>query len=65
MASVESTPLSQSKTRYLRHRIDLYHGYLEEGVFPQQTEIYMRLLFEAEDELKMQREYGITTRVER
>ena len=59
MASVGSTPLSQSKTRYLRHRIDLYHGYLEEGVFPQQTEIYMRLLFEAEDELNEFERTGI------
>jgi hypothetical protein len=34
MAFVESTSLSQRKTRYLRNRIERLQGYLEEGLLP-------------------------------
>jgi hypothetical protein len=52
MVSVGSTSLSQSKTRYLRNLIEHCHGYLEEGCIPEQADLYMRLLFDAEDELR-------------
>jgi hypothetical protein len=52
MASEGSTSLSQSKTRYLRNLIEHCHGYLEEGCMPEQADLYMRLLFDAEDELR-------------
>ena len=52
MVSVGSTSLSQSKTRYLRNLIEHCHGYLEEGCIPEQADLYMRLLVDAEDELR-------------
>ncbi len=58
MASVESTPLSQSKTRYLRHRIDSYHGYLRKASSPANRDLEMQL-FEAEDELNEFERTGI------
>ena len=50
----ENEPLNArgSLAEHLRHRIELYRSYLEGGSFPQQTELYMRRLFEAEDDLE-------------
>ena len=51
MASVKPTSRFQSKTRSLHNLAEHRHRYFVERILPRRTELYMRLLFEAEDEL--------------
>jgi hypothetical protein len=36
----------------LKQQIDIYRGFLREGTFARQTDIYLRRIMEAEEELR-------------
>ena len=42
----------ERRSRELHDLMALYRGYLEDGMYPNQTEFYTARLFEAEDELE-------------
>ena len=42
----------EGRAAVLRLRIALYRSYLEDGSFPQRTELYLRQIIETEDELE-------------
>jgi hypothetical protein len=55
IGTIAWTPRStfmEDREQQLRQRIALYRGFLDDGLYPHQTEFYLLQIYDSEDELE-------------